>query len=50
MFLVYCPALDRVYLVPVDEAPRTRMYLRTDATRNSQTQRVNWAADYELPG
>ena len=30
VFLVYCRELDRVYMVPVDEAPGRGMYLRID--------------------
>jgi hypothetical protein len=49
VFLVYCPETGRVYSVPVDQAPRRSMHLRVDPTVNAQTERLNWARDYELP-
>jgi hypothetical protein len=51
LFLVYCPEIDRIYAVPVDEAPvNSQMYLRVDPPINGQAHRVNWAKEYELPG
>ena len=50
LFLVYCPENSRVFAVPVDVAPRTRMCLRVDRSLNGQSQRVNWAETYALPG
>jgi hypothetical protein len=49
LFLVHCPELDTVYAVPVNSASQGHMSLRVASTRNGQNQRVNWAADYELP-
>jgi hypothetical protein len=49
-FLVYCPETDRIYAVPVDEAPVGYMYLRVDPPLNGQTHSIHWARDYELPG
>ena len=49
VFLVFCPATDGIYVVPVDEAPKTQMHLRVDGCRNRQREGVNWARDYELP-
>jgi hypothetical protein len=49
IFLVYCRDTDRIYSVPVDEAPRGQMYLRVEPTVNGQAHGVNWAKDYELP-
>jgi hypothetical protein len=49
VFLVFCPATDGIYVVPVDEAPRCQMHLRVDGCRNGQRERVHWACDYQLP-
>jgi hypothetical protein len=49
LFIAYCPENDRVYAVPVDEAGRTRVYLRLDPPANNQKMGVRWATDYELP-
>jgi PD-(D/E)XK endonuclease len=49
IFLVFCPATEGIYVVPVDEAPRCQMHLRIDGCRNGQRERVHWACDYELP-
>jgi hypothetical protein len=48
-FLVYCPSVDGIYCVPVEEVPIGYMSLRIEPTRNGQAHRVRWAADYELP-
>lgn len=46
---VYCQALDRCYLLPVEMvAERHVVHLRTSAARNNQRASVNFAADYEL--
>jgi hypothetical protein len=47
-FAVYCPETTGVYLIPVDEAPRTGAHLRIDPTRNNQRRGVRFAADYEI--
>ena len=48
LFAVYCPALDRCYLVPVDEVGTSHAYLRVDPVRNGQAAGVRYAADYEF--
>jgi PD-(D/E)XK endonuclease len=50
VFLVYCPETERIYAVPVDEAPASHGYLRVEPTRNGQEEGIRWASDYELPG
>ena len=50
VFGVYCPELDRVYLVPVEEVGTNVAALRVDPPKNSQRKRVRWASDYELKG
>jgi hypothetical protein len=48
-FGVYCPALDSVYIVPVEDVPKTSEgRLRVDRPRNRQNGAVRWAAAYEL--
>jgi PD-(D/E)XK endonuclease len=49
IFLVYCRETERIYAVPVDEAPASHGYLRVDPTRNGQIDGIRWASDYELP-
>jgi PD-(D/E)XK endonuclease len=49
IFLVYCPQTERIYAVPVKEAPASIGSLRVDETRNGQEQGVRWASEYELP-
>jgi len=43
-FAIYCPKLDKVYLVPVDE----HGYLRVDAPKRNTCKNINWAKDYEI--
>ena len=47
-FGVYCPQLERIYLVPVEDVPTSVVYLRLAATRNNQRRGIRFAADYEL--
>jgi hypothetical protein len=49
IFLIYCPETDRIYAVPVDEAPASSGSLRVAPTRNGQEDGIRWARDYELP-
>ena len=44
----YVAALDRVYVVAVDEAPSYVCSLRLRPPRNNQTRRVRLAEDYAL--
>jgi hypothetical protein len=44
----YCPELDAVYLVPVEECGAIGGRLRVDPPRNGQTRGVRWARAYEL--
>jgi hypothetical protein len=46
-FGVYCPQLDRCYLVPASEF-NTHGNLRVEPPRNGQLRRVRWAAKYLL--
>jgi hypothetical protein len=47
-FGVYCPETDRVNLVPVEAVGKWEGFLRIDATKNKQSKRIRWAAEYEL--
>ena len=46
---VYCHALDRCYLLPVELwSGRRQIHLRLTPARNNQTLGVNWANDFEF--
>lgn len=47
VFAVYSPDLERTYVVPVSDAPRTSMGLRVRAPRKRST-RINWAEDFAI--
>lgn len=49
LFGVYVPSLDKVYLVPVDDVPSQKVYLRLTPSKNGQTKGVRLAVDYEFP-
>lgn len=51
LFGVYCPELDKVFLVPVAEVGSRRAALRYEAPRNNQVTGIREATAYELaPG
>ena len=37
-----------MYLIPIGDLPLDRAYLRPTATRNGQSKRIRFAADYEI--
>jgi hypothetical protein len=45
---VYCPALERVFMVPVAEATRSKTHLRVRPARNGQARRVRRAEDFDV--
>jgi hypothetical protein len=45
-FGVFSPELNLVYLVPVDDVPTRVCHLRLEPTRNKQSSKIRWAADY----
>ena len=47
-FGVYCPQLDKVYFVPVDEVGEVEARLRVEPCKNNQTHRVRLASTYEI--
>jgi hypothetical protein len=48
LFGVYCPVLDKVYLVPVHDVGQVEGRLRVDPTKNNQAKLVRWAEQYEV--
>jgi hypothetical protein len=48
IFLVYCPQLDKLYWIPVEEVGHAP-HLRVAPPKNGQVKGVRWAADYEMP-
>lgn len=49
LFIVYCPETEGTYVIPAEDVPSSRMYLRVTPPRNRQAKRVRWAKEYELP-
>lgn len=47
-FAVYSEALNKVYLIPVDQVGTTAGVLRLAPRKNSQNNNIMWAKDYEL--
>ena len=47
-FGVYCPAINRVYLVPVEDVPVNEARLRLTRPKNNQKAAIRWASDYEI--
>ena len=48
LFMVYCPELDKVYSVPVEQAPNSSCYLRIEPAKQNRKQGVRWAKDFEF--
>lgn len=48
-FAVYCPQIERVYLVPIAVVKTTiGARLRLKPAKNGQTWNIRWARDFEL--
>jgi hypothetical protein len=47
-FGVYCPQLNRAFLVPVDIVGKTGGVLRLSETKNNQSKNIHWAQDYQI--
>jgi len=47
VFIVYCPALEKFYKVPVELAGDVEVRLRTDPPKGYR-ESIRWAKDYEL--
>ena len=48
VFWVYCPDLDKVYQVPVNDVGTRQALLRVDPPKGGATSGIRWAKDYEL--
>jgi hypothetical protein len=48
MFAVYCPALDKVYLVPVRDCGRSVKVLRVEPAKNGNKKLISEAISYEI--
>lgn len=50
LFIVYCPQLDSIYKIPIQEAPtKSSMVLRVDAPKlNTNTKSIKWASKYKI--
>jgi hypothetical protein len=48
VFGVYCPAIERVFMVPVEDTARGKTSLRLTPARNGQERRIRFADDYDL--
>ncbi|MBI3289997.1 hypothetical protein HYZ78_01220 [Candidatus Microgenomates bacterium] len=47
-FGVYCPELDKTYLVPVDDVGETQGVLRIEKPKNNQGKYIRWSNEYEI--
>ena len=48
IFAVYCPTLDQVYIVPVEEAGTRGTWLRLRPSRNNQVRGIRFAEDHTV--
>jgi PD-(D/E)XK nuclease superfamily protein len=48
LIAVYVPSLARTFMVPVNDCPSFRGYLRLTSPRNNQRRRVRLAEDYSF--
>jgi len=48
LFAVYCVELDKVYVIPVIDAPIAGCQLRLAPSKNNQRDGIRWAKDFEL--
>jgi hypothetical protein len=48
VFGVHCPGIDRVFIVPVAAATRSKTSLRLTPARNNQERRVRFADDFDV--
>ncbi len=45
---VYCPELEKCYLVPMKILGKFAFNLRLEPTKNGQAKKILWAKDFEL--
>lgn len=48
VFWVYCPELDKIYQVPVNDVGTNQSLLRVDPPLGGATSGIRWAKDYEM--
>ena len=48
VFAVFCPTLDEIFIVPVDEAGRSLTSLRLVPALNNQVRRTRWAEEHTV--
>lgn len=48
LFAIYCPQLDKIYIVPVADAGRATIHLRINPAKNGQKSNIRFAKDYEF--
>ena len=48
IFGVYCPDIDKCYLIPVDVVGKREGAIRVNAPKNNQTKGLHLAVEYEL--
>lgn len=47
-FAICSSDLNKVYLVPIKEAPKKELSLRIEDTKNRQKKHIRWAKNYEF--
>ncbi len=47
LFMVYCPELDSIYKVPVDDVGATEVLLRVEPPKKKDSK-VKWAKEFEI--
>lgn len=47
-FGVYCPELDKTYLVPVNVVGETQGILRLNPPKNNQSKHIRWCSEYQI--
>lgn len=45
---IYCPELDKIYMVPIDDCPDTSVILRVEYPKNNAKSNIRFAQEYEL--
>jgi hypothetical protein len=50
LLMVYCPDNNKIYSIPVDEAPNTQCNLRIEEPRHKVNTVIRLAKDYEYTG
>jgi PD-(D/E)XK nuclease superfamily protein len=48
LFMAYCPELNKIYSVPVDQAPEHGCNLRVDFPKQNKQLGVRWAKNFEF--